>query len=138
MSWSVRRRALPVVAAGVLVTASALAACGGDKLTSGELREFDRLSKRLYALCERRAPLEGSERAPAYRVVSRLMDLTSKAPHQRWVVDPDDDSTGTTTPASALQYVSEFLGTAEERGGPLCDPYESGRIDQFLSAVDSP
>jgi hypothetical protein len=58
--------------------------------------------------------------------------------HQRWVVDPDDHDTGTTTPASQMQYVSEIFGVAAERGDPICSRYLQGRVEQFLDDIGYP
>ena len=86
-----------------LTLATGLTACGDDDLSGPELAEIDRLTERLRRLCERDAPLDfGRETAPALRTLNRMMNLV-KLPHQRWVVDPDDHDTATTTPASRMQ-----------------------------------
>jgi hypothetical protein len=126
------------IAAGFVALAliTGLMACGGNGLSQRELGEIDRLTNRVRAICQRDAPLVGSEAAPALRMVERLMQLVRQSPNQRWVVDPEDHDTGTTTPAGRMQYVGEIFGFATNRGDPLCSPYLAGRIDQFLAELD--
>lgn len=111
-------------------------ACGGDRLSERELAEIDRLTDRARAVCKRDAPLVGGEAAPYLRTVKRLMQLVRQSPNQRWVVDPDDHDTGTTTPAERMQYVGEIFGFPTNRGDPICSPYLAGRIDQFLDELE--
>ena len=128
-------RAAAIVA---LTLATGLTACGDD-LSGPELAEIDRSTDRLRRLCERDAPLEfGRETAPALRTLNRMMNLVEKSPQQRWVVEPDDTDTGTTTPASRMQYVSEIFGVAAERGDPICSRYLQGRVEQFLDDIGYP
>ena len=122
-----------------LTLSTGLTACGNDDLSGPELAEIDRLTERLRRLCERDAPLEfGSETAPALRTLNRMMNLVEKSPHQRWVIDPNDHDTGTTTPASRMQYVSEIFGVAAEPGDPICSRYLQGRVEQFLDDIGYP
>jgi hypothetical protein len=111
-------------------------ACGGDGLSQRELAEIGRLTDRVRAVCKRNAPLVGSETAPSLQTVKRLMHLVRQSPNQRWVVDPEDHDTGTTTPVERMRYVSEIFGVATNRGDPLCSPYLAGRIDQFLAELE--
>lgn len=122
-----------------LALATGLTACGDDDLSGAELAEIDRSTERLRRLCEQDAPLEfGRETAPALRTLNRMMNLVKKSPHQKWVVDPDDRDTGTTTPASQMQYVSEIFGVPGERGDPICSRYLQGRVEQFLDDIGYP
>jgi hypothetical protein len=126
------------IAAGLMGLAliTGLIACGGNGLSKRQLGEIARLTNRVRAVCQRDAPLVGSEAAPALRMVQRLMQLVRRSPNQRWVVDPEDHDTGTTTPAEQMHYVSEIFGFATNRGDPLCSPYLAGRVDQFLAELD--
>jgi hypothetical protein len=120
----------------VLALITGLTACSRGRLSQRELGEIDRLTNRVRVICQRDAPLLGSDNAPALRIVKRLMQLVRQSPDQRWVVDPDDYDTGTTTPARRMQYVGEIFGFATNRGDPLCSRYLAGRIDQFLAELE--
>jgi hypothetical protein len=101
-----RRRCIAAGFVGLALVTGPVA-CGGDGLSERELAEISRLTDRARAVCKRDAPLVGSEAAPSLRIVKRLMQLVRQSPNQRWVVDPEDHDTGTTTPAEQMHYVSE-------------------------------
>jgi len=61
-----------------------------------------------------------------------MMDLVQRAPKQRWVVDPTDDDTGTTSAEGQMQYLGEVPNTTASGRGPTCSPFLAGRVEQFL------
>jgi hypothetical protein len=112
--------------------AASVTSCGDETLSAAEERNYDHILVELRAVCER-APLSSGEKREASALVSRAVELTSKAPDHSWVVDPEDRDTGDQTTATALIDVSEILNLRKDN--QQCSPTLHARAERAVGEL---